>query len=590
MAMYAEATGGISVLFSFFFLMIRRPPRSTLFPYTTLFRSRRHRRQYGARHGAPNGAHVAAAGQGPRDRAIGRRGEAAARARRVRHALPQGHLGHVGHPRRHSQATAADPRRHPRHLGCAFVRLRDGSDADRLRERANVSGRSRDRRRDLPPQPADRFQHDTERPEPLAARRRIEFDDAVGADMDLHSVSMPDASRTPVILSAARTPIGKFLGGLAPLSAPELGAVAIKAAVTRAGIPADQIEEVIMGNVIQGGVGQAPARQAAIKAGVPATVSALTVNKVCGSGLKAVMLAAQALKAGDAEGIVAGGQESMSNAPYYNYGMRNGTKLGDQTLVDGMIRDGLWCAFCNVHMGSHAEYTAKKAHVSRDAQDEFAVRSHQKAVAAAEAGKFKHEIVRVEIPGRKGPTVIDADEGPRKDASVESLAKLRPAFGREGGEPDLTVTAGNASSLNDGAAALVVASEEYARAHGRAVLARIEAYATGATQPEDLFFAPIRAVHNLMAKTNASIGDYDLIEANEAFASQAIADGEGLGWDWDRVNVHGGAIALGHPIGASGARVLTTLLYAMQDRNAKRGLATLCLGGGDAVALSVISP
>lgn len=401
---------------------------------------------------------------------------------------------------------------------------------------------------------------------------------------------MPDASRTPVILSAARTPIGRFLGGLAPLKAPELGAIAIRAAVERAGIDVGDVQEVIMGNVIQGGVGQAPARQAAIKAGVPATVSALTVNKVCGSGLKAVMLAAQAIKAGDAEVIVAGGQESMSNAPYYNYGMRNGTKLGDQTLVDGMIRDGLWCAFCNVHMGSHAEYTAKKAHVSRDAQDEFAVRSHQKAVAAAEAGKFKHEIVRVEIPGRKGPTVIDADEGPRKDASVESLAKLRPAFGREGGEPDLTVTAGNASSLNDGAAALVVASEEYARAHGRAVLARIEAYATGATQPEDLFFAPIRAVHNLMAKTNASIGDYDLIEANEAFASQAIADGEGLGWDWDRVNVHGGAIALGHPIGASGARVLTTLLYAMQDRNAKRGLATLCLGGGDAVALSVIRP
>ena len=403
-------------------------------------------------------------------------------------------------------------------------------------------------------------------------------------------MSMPDASRTPVILSAARTPIGRFLGGLAPLKAPELGAIAIRAAVERAGIDVGDVQEVIMGNVIQGGVGQAPARQAAIKAGVPATVSALTVNKVCGSGLKAVMLAAQAIKAGDAEVIVAGGQESMSNAPYYNYGMRNGTKLGDQTLVDGMIRDGLWCAFCNVHMGSHAEYTAKKAHVSRDAQDEFAVRSHQKAVAAAEAGKFKHEIVRVEIPGRKGPTVIDADEGPRKDASVESLAKLRPAFGREGGEPDLTVTAGNASSLNDGAAALVVASEEYARAHGRAVLARIEAYATGATQPEDLFFAPIRAVHNLMAKTNASIGDYDLIEANEAFASQAIADGEGLGWDWDRVNVHGGAIALGHPIGASGARVLTTLLYAMQDRNAKRGLATLCLGGGDAVALSVIRP
>src|SRR5205823_7763134 len=245
---------------------------------------------------------------------------------------------------------------------------------------------------------------------------------------------MPDTKTSAVILSAARTPIGKFLGGLSTLSAPELGAVAIRAAVERAKVPAEEIDEVIMGNVIQGGVGQAPARQAAMKAGVPASVSALTVNKVCGSGLKAVMLAAQAIKAGDREVIVAGGQESMSNAPYYNYGMRTGTKLGDQTLVDGMIRDGLWCAFCDVHMGGHAEYTAKKAGVTRDMQDEFAVRSHQKAVAAAEAGKFKREIVRVEIPGKKSPTVIDADEGPRKDASIESLGKLRPAFGREGAD------------------------------------------------------------------------------------------------------------------------------------------------------------
>src|SRR5689334_640559 len=399
---------------------------------------------------------------------------------------------------------------------------------------------------------------------------------------------MADSSRTAVIVSAARTPIGKFLGGLSTLTAPELGAQAIRAAVQRAGVALDDIEEVIMGNVIQGGVGQAPARQAMLKAGIPATVSALTVNKVCGSGLKAVMLAAQAIKAGDREVIVAGGQESMSNAPYYNYGMRGGVKLGDQQMVDGMIKDGLWCAFCDVHMGGHAEYTARKAQVTRDMQDEFAVESHRRAVAAMESGKFKAEIAPVSVPGKKGPTVVDTDEGPRKDATRESLGRLRPAFPRQGTAADqLTVTAGNASSLNDGGAATVVVSEEYARAHGLPMLGRITGYATGATNPEDLFFAPIYAVRNLMAKTGARIGDFDLIEANEAFASQAIADGQELGWDWNRVNVNGGAIALGHPIGASGARVLTTLLYAMRDRGAHTGLATLCLGGGDAVALSV---
>jgi acetyl-CoA C-acetyltransferase len=278
----------------------------------------------------------------------------------------------------------------------------------------------------------------------------------------------------------------------------------------------------------------------------------------------------------------------MSNAPYYNYGMRGGVKLGDQTLVDGMIKDGLWCAFCDVHMGSHAEYTAKKAGVSRETQDEFAARSHAKAVAAIESGRFKDEIAPVQIASRKGTTTVNTDEGPRKDTTVETLTKLRPAFPpKSGAANDLTVTAGNASSLNDGGAALVVTSEEYARAHGLTIMARIDAYATGATEPQDLFFAPIRAVENLMRKSNSKIGDYDLIEANEAFASQAIADGQGLGWDWDRVNVNGGAIALGHPIGASGARVLTTLLYAMRQRDAQRGLATLCLGGGDAVALSV---
>ncbi|HTR76992.1 MAG TPA: acetyl-CoA C-acetyltransferase [Gemmatimonadaceae bacterium] len=398
---------------------------------------------------------------------------------------------------------------------------------------------------------------------------------------------MPDLSRQPVIVSAARTPIGKFLGGLSTLSAPELGAIAIRAAVERARVPASEIEEVIMGNVIQGGVGQAPARQAAIKGGIPATVSALTVNKVCGSGLKAVMLAAQAIKAGDRRVIVAGGQESMSNAPYYVYGMRNGVKLGDQSMVDGMIKDGLWCSFCDVHMGSHAEYTAKKASVTRAMQDEFSAASHRKAIAAIEGGKFRDEIVAVQVPGRKGPTTVDTDEGPRKDTTIESLAKLRPAFGGAEKPADLSVTAGNASSLNDGASALVVTSEEFARAHGLTILGRITGYATGAGEPKDLFFAPITAVRNLMRIGGASINDYDLIEANEAFAAQAIADGQELGWNWDRVNVNGGAIALGHPIGASGARVLTTLLHAMRDRNARTGLATLCLGGGDAVALSV---
>jgi len=398
---------------------------------------------------------------------------------------------------------------------------------------------------------------------------------------------MPDKSRIPVIVSATRTPIGKFLGGLSTLSAPELGAIAIREALRRANVAPDAVQEVIMGQVIQGGTGQAPARQAALKAGVPATVSAVTINKVCGSGLKSVMLAAQSIKAGDGQVIVAGGQESMSNAPYYVYGMRNGVKLGDQQMVDGMIKDGLWCSSCNVHMGGHAEHTARKAGVTREDQDAFAAASHRKAIAAIEGGKFKEEIVPVKISSKKGTTVVDTDEGPRKDTTVDTLGKLRPAFPGKGDNSDRSVTAGNASSINDGASACVVVSEEYAESNGLEVLARITGYATGATEPEELFFAPIYAVQNLMKKTGKSIADYDLIEANEAFASQAIANGAGLGWDWKRVNVNGGAIALGHPIGASGARVLTTLLYAMKDRGARTGLATLCLGGGDAVALSV---
>jgi acetyl-CoA C-acetyltransferase len=298
------------------------------------------------------------------------------------------------------------------------------------------------------------------------------------------------------------------------------------------------------------------------------------------------------VRAGDARVLVAGGQESMSNAPYLNFGMRTGTKFGEQTLADAVQLDGLWCATCDVAMGGHAEYTARKAGVTREQQDRFAATSQQRAHAAITGGKFKDEIVPVQVPGRKGATTVDTDEGVRGDTTLESLAKLKPAFAQPGRasaeELDAyTVTAGNASTLNDGAAAVVVTSEEYARANGLPILARITEYATGPVPPQDLFFAPIKAVQNLMKKEGTAIGDYDLIEANEAFASQALATGQGLEWDWDRVNVNGGAIAIGHPIGASGARVLTTLLYAMQDRGAARGLATLCLGGGDAVALSV---
>ena len=398
------------------------------------------------------------------------------------------------------------------------------------------------------------------------------------------------ADRTPVIVSAARTPIGRFLGGLAPLSAPELGAIAIREAVRRAQIDPAAVGEVIMGNVLQGGVGQAPARQAAMQAGIPGAVPAYTVNKVCGSGLQAVMLAAQAIRAGDEQLLIAGGQESMSNAPHLVRGMRGGVKFGAQTMQDLLITDGLWCSFYDRHMGGHAEYTAKKAGITRQRQDEFALTSHQKAVAAIEGGKFTTEIVPVEIAGKR-PIVIDTDEGPRKDTSLEALAKLRPAFGKDAPkemQPDeLTVTAGNAPGLNDGAAAVVVASEAYAKAHGLPILARITGYASGGGDPQDLFFAPIVAVNNLMKQTGATIGDYDLIEANEAFASQALADGDALGWAWDRVNVNGGAVALGHPIGASGARILVTLLHALADRGKRSGMATLCLGGGNAVALSV---
>jgi len=401
---------------------------------------------------------------------------------------------------------------------------------------------------------------------------------------------MTDKSRTAVILKGGvRTPIGRFLGGLGTLTASQLGAMVVRAAVQRSGIAVGEVDEVIMGNVVGAGAGQAPARQAAVHGGVPATIPALTINKVCGSGLKAVMLAAQSIKAGDHRLVVAGGMESMSNVPFYVRGLRNGVKFGDQPLQDGLIYDGLWCSFGDCHMGGHAEYTADKAGVSREDADAFSLRSHQKAVAAIEAGRFKNEILPVEIPGRKGVTVVDTDEGPRADTSLEALAKLKPAFVKDApaGLAQHVVTAGNAPGLNDGAAAVVVASQAYAEAHGLAYDAVISGYAVGATEPKDLFFAPIDAVRKLMAREGKAIGDYGLVEVNEAFAVQAIADMRALGMDEERVNVNGGAVALGHPIGASGARVLVTLLNAMEQRGVGTGLATLCLGGGNAVALSV---
>ncbi len=401
---------------------------------------------------------------------------------------------------------------------------------------------------------------------------------------------MSDKARTPVILKGgARTPMGRFLGALSPKSAPDLGAIAVRAAVERSGVDPDDVDEVILGNVVSAGAGQAPARQAAVRGGVPATVPAVTINKVCGSGLKAVMLASQAIRAGDARLIVAGGFESMSNVPYYLRGHREGVKFGDRRIQDGLIYDGLWCSFGECHMGGHAEYTAGKAGVSREEADEFSLRSHQKAVAAADAGKFDAEIVPVEIEGRRGVTVVEKDETPRRDTSLEALGKLRPAFPDDAPDDidELVVTAGNAPGLNDGAASVIVASKEYAEAHGLEIDSVVTGYASGATEPRDLFFAPVDAVGKLMEASGTGIDDYELIELNEAFAVQAIADIRALEMDPDRVNVHGGAVALGHPIGASGARILVTLLNAMEDRGAGTGLATLCLGGGNAVALSV---
>jgi acetyl-CoA C-acetyltransferase len=397
------------------------------------------------------------------------------------------------------------------------------------------------------------------------------------------------ASRIPVLVGAARTPIGRFLGGLASVRAPELGAAALRAALERSGVPVGAVEEVILGNVLQGGVGQAPARQAAMAAGIPTTVPAVAVNKVCGSGLKAVMLASQAIRAGDARVVAAGGFESMSNAPYYLRGLRRGVKLGHQTIEDGAVHDGLWCSFGECHMGGYAEYTAHRAGVSREAVDGFALRSHQRAVAAMDAGKLDREIAPVEVEEKGVPGVVARDEGPRRDTSLEALAKLRPAFPADAPDDvgELVVTAGNAPGLSDGAAAVIVASLEAAEAGRWPVRARITGFGVGGGDPRDLFFAPVEAVRDLERRTGMSVGSFDLVELNEAFAVQAVADIEALGLDPDRVNVHGGAVALGHPIGCSGARILVTLLHAMEDRNAKTGLAALCLGGGNAVALSI---
>jgi len=386
-----------------------------------------------------------------------------------------------------------------------------------------------------------------------------------------------------VIVSAVRTAIGNFNGGLKSVAAAELGATVIKGALEQAGVKAEQVDEVIMGNVLQAGIGQNPARQAQLKAGIPVTSSALTINKVCGSGMKAVHLAMQAIIAGDAEIVVAGGMESMSQAPYVLRNAREGFKMGDQKLIDSMINDGLWCAFNDYHMGITAENVAEQYEVTREQQDEFSAWSQQKAVQAIEDGKFKDEIIPVVIPQRKGdPVVVDTDEFPKKGSTAEKLAKLRPAFKKDG-----TVTAGNASGINDGAAALVIMSKQKAEELGLQPLVTIKATANAGVDPSVMGIGPVPAVKKALEKAAISIEDLDLIEANEAFAAQALAVGKELGFKNEILNVNGGAIALGHPIGASGARILVSLIHEMKRRDAKTGLATLCIGGGQGVATIV---
>lgn len=390
----------------------------------------------------------------------------------------------------------------------------------------------------------------------------------------------------PVILSAVRTPIGRFLGGLSGVTAPNLGATVIRCAVERALLPDPaEIDEVLMGNVVSAGVGQAPARQAAVFAGLPPSVNATTVNKVCGSGLKTVMLAAQAVRAGDGDLFVAGGMESMSGAPYLIRARSGSLRYGNAELTDALLHDGLWDPFENWGMGDAAEFIAREFDISRQEMDEFSYRSHQKAVAAIDRGDFIDEIVPVEIPGKKGTVVVAIDESPRRDTHLDALAALKPAFQKDG-----RVTAGNAPGLSDGAAALVVAGRRKAERIGAKPIARIVGYSQAATEPRYLFDAPAQAIPKLLRRVDWRLSMVDLIELNEAFAAQVLANGkalQNLGWDWAKVNVHGGAIALGHPIGASGARVLTTLVHALKRSGGKRGIAALCLGGAEAVAMAI---
>jgi acetyl-CoA C-acetyltransferase len=394
---------------------------------------------------------------------------------------------------------------------------------------------------------------------------------------------MPELNEA-VILSAARTPVGKFLGSLKGFKATELGAIAVRESVKRAGIKPEDVDEVIMGCVIQAGLGQNPARQAALNAGIPSTVAAVTVNKVCGSGLKAVMMAAQGVQLGDSEMVVAGGMESMSNAPYLIPKAREGYRLGNGELVDSMIQDGLWCAFENYHMGCTGEVVAEEYTIGRSEQDEFAVNSHRKAAAAIKAGKFKDEIVAVEIPQKKGAALVfDTDETVREDTSVEALGKLKPAFKQEGG----TVTAGNAPGVNDGASAVVVTSLRRARELGVEPMAKIVAQAVAGVEPRLVMMAPVEAVRKLFKKTGWSPSEVDLVELNEAFSVAAVAVTRELGLDPEKVNVNGGAVALGHAIGQSGSRLLTSILYELKRRDARRGIVSLCLGGGNAVAMAI---
>jgi acetyl-CoA C-acetyltransferase len=372
--------------------------------------------------------------------------------------------------------------------------------------------------------------------------------------------------------------MGRYQGKLVPLSATDLGAAAIKAIKERNKLQGDDIDEVILGNVVQSGVGQAPARQASLKGGIAPSVPAVTVNKVCGSGMKAILLAAQAIKAGDAKMIIAGGMESMSNAPFLLKGARSGLKYGHQQLIDSIVSDGLWSALDNKIMGDAAEYTATKSKITREEQDKYAYQSQMKAVKATHNGKFKNELIPVHVLDG----LIDQDETPRADTTIEKLAKLKPAF-KDGD----TVTPGNAPGLNDGAAALLICSQDEAKKRGYKALATIVDYAVGGTAPIDLFYAPVESTRKLMQKMRVNVNAFDLIEVNEAFAAQTLADGKELEWDWNRVNVNGGAIALGHPIGCSGARIVGTLVWAMKDRNAELGLATICMGGGNGISLAV---